>query len=205
MIPSLPELNALVRLAYGGTIVPSRVEGLDSAGMLLAAPDDTAAPEPGTVLTMHWASPRGASEIRVTFAGEDESRIRLWRVAVAGSAELVQRREFARAKADEAQVALVPLRPAITSVRTGWILDISEGGARCAFPSGQAVEGEEVELHLDLGGPVVVAVGTVLRALPTFDGNDEVVVEYEVSERVADQIRAYVFSRQRRQRRPVRR
>ena len=51
----------------------------------------------------------------------------------------------------------------------------------------------------------MVAVGTVLRALPTFDGNDEVVVEYEVSERVADQIRAYVFSRQRRQRRPVRR
>lgn len=119
----------------------------------------------------------------------------------------MQRREFARASVDEQlPVALVPIQTGITSVRNGELIDISEGGARCVFPSDTVQEQREAELHLDLGQRMIVVVGQVLRVQSRHDGTDEVTVVYELDDQIADLIRAFVFSRQRRQRvRAVRR
>ncbi len=199
MIPALPEVNTLVRMALGDRIVASRVEGAEDNDLLLAAPEaGVDGPPAGTMITLHWASPRGASSVPVSFVGLERDRVRLWRVRSTGSVELIQRRSFTRAPA-EGRAAVVPLRPAITSVRTGWIADLSEAGARCSFPAGQIQMGEEVELHLDIGY-VIVVTGRVLRVESTYDGAEEVVVAFDANERVADRLRSYVFSRQRAQR-----
>ncbi len=199
MIPALPEINTLVRLCFDDKILASRVEALEGDELLLAAPDEIlGVPAPGSLITVHWSSLRGMSTVPVQFVRTERDRVLLWRVMSSGSVELIQRRSYTRAPAD-GRAAVVPLRPAMTSVKTGWITDISEGGARCSFPAGQVTAGEEVELHLDVGYAVVVT-GTVLRVELTHDGAEEIVVAFHANERVADRLRGYVFSRQRAQR-----
>lgn len=202
-----PEINTLVRLSVGEMVIPSRVEDVDLPDLLLAAPIQVRPPEVGAVLGLHWSSPRGAHDTTVTFLGVQLGPISMWRVHAGGEVTLVQRREFARTAVDEqVSVALIPIQTGITSVRNGELIDISEGGARCLFPTGTVQEDREAELHLDLGNRKIVVVGQVLRVQPRHDGTDEITVVYELDDKLADLIRAFVFSRQRRQRvRAVRR
>lgn len=196
-VPDLPAVDSPVHLHDPSSSYHCRVEEIGGGSLLLVPNSEVTGPPPavGTALTLSWASLRGSSELPVRFTGVEALGGRqAWRLKATGAPKLIQRRRYTRA-AVEAPVEFVNLGAGGQEIiRGGWLLDISEGGARCTFPLGQIDEGEKVEFRCELDGPLEVD-GEVLRVTAR-EGRAYVVVTFDAPVQVADRIRKYVFAMQ---------
>lgn len=203
-----PEVNALVRLDVGPAEAlyvsgaPSRVEDRedDAAGarLLVGAPtfDGDVDAVPGSRVLVRWADRRG---LRVLVSHIEEVRRSggtRWLLRVEGDVMVLQRRQYARA-AVPGRVAVVPRHDTLTSVVTGRVLDLSEGGARLVLETCVPLEpGGAIEVHLSLDDFEAVLVGTVIRVDPGRDGRGEAAVAFDEPVAVADEIRRAVLRQQ---------
>lgn len=198
-----PEINTLVRISLSDdfAVLPSRVQSIDGRDLLLSAPSylgDINGPREGALVSLHWTSPRGVCSVPVEFVGAERSGVKVWRVRLAGSVELVQRRRFARVTAGG---ALSLVGTDMATVRVGWMLDLSEGGVRCRIAPGAFVPDEPVEVRVTANGELVSIVGQVMRTAAPVDGFEEVIVTFPEDHPVADVVRRHVFAEQARLRR----
>jgi hypothetical protein len=201
-------VNTLVRLDLGGEmpLLASRVEDVDDRDLLLAAAPHigvSASPTPGSTLTVLWTGPRGVCSLPVEFRGVEMSTVRLWRVRVAGSVGVLQRRQFARvATGGAVSVEAVdsevdgPLDAAL-----GWMLNLSEGGVALRVTAGTLTVGTRVHVRLSLDRELTEVDGEILRVAPSKEGFEEVAVAFTADHRAADRIRRFVMEEQLRQRR----
>lgn len=203
-----PEVNDLVRLDVGPADepyvsgAPSRIEDRedDAQGprLLVGAPsfDGDLQVVPGTRVLVRWADRRG---LRVLAAHIEEVRRSggtRWVLRVEGDVMVMQRRQYARA-AVPGRVAVVPRQETLTSVVTGRVLDLSEGGARLLLETCVPLApGGAVEVHLSLEELEAVVVGTVIRVEPGRDGRGEAAVAFDEPVAVADEIRRAVLRQQ---------
>lgn len=201
MVP-MPEVNALVRIALGpdAPVLPSRVESIEGADLLLAAPSllgDIDGPRPQAEVSLHWTAARGVCSLPVEFVGAERSRIKLWRVRLAGSVQLIQRRRFARVTTGGA----LSLVGGMDTVRVGALLDLSEGGVRCRIAPGAFAAHEPVEVRISVDGQTMNLVGTVERTAPPVGGYEEVIVTFPEDHPAAATMRRFVLQEQARLRR----
>lgn len=203
---ALPDINTLVRVALGddAPVLPSRVESIEGPDLLIAAPSyvgDLSGPREGAELSVHWTSVRGVCSVPVSFVGAERSGIKVWRVRLTGSLEMVQRRRFARV---ETGGALSLVGSDMETVRVGWMLDMSEGGVRARMAPGNFEADDPVEVRINMDGEVVSVVGLVVRTLPPVEGFEEVIVSFPEDHPAAGAMRRYVFAEQARLRRLAR-
>lgn len=138
--PDWPDVNDLVwlRLPCCETAIhPSRTEDFDGNHLVIAAPvkpHDSAvpAPEAGKAFVLGWRSGPASKQVRVNFVDEASSPVPTWTLSAVNEVETVQNRRFVRAPWD-APVSLS--LPGVLDPVEGKILDISEGGIRCAIPA----------------------------------------------------------------------
>lgn len=153
----------------------------------------------GSNLQMVWTSPAGRHEVGATMAGVVHDRVPLWRVEVRETPTVVQRRDYARAP--------VSLRGEI-HYDTSWsklvVLDLSEGGARCAVHDpGPLPVGRQVELRITLDDQDLLLPATLLAADPQDKAGELVQVRVrfgELSRSTADVVRKRVLEQQRKAR-----
>jgi len=207
-VTALPEVNTLVRIALGDElpVLPSRVEDVAGTEVLVAAAryvGDLRGPQPSDIVSLHWTSARGVCSVPAEFVAVERSGIKVWRLRVLGEVTLVQRRRFARVETGGAlSVSGGSAQDAdLNTVRMGWMLDLSEGGVRCRVAPGAFSVDEPVEVRINLGGEVIVAVGSVLRASPRDRGFEELIVTFPEDHSAADRVRRHVYAEQLRQRR----
>ncbi|RZS91581.1 PilZ domain-containing protein [Motilibacter rhizosphaerae] len=201
---SYPAVNTLVRVGLGDDIpvLPSRIEDVDGSDVLLAAASyvgDLHGPQVGDTVSLHWTSARGVCSVPAQFLGTERRGMKLWRVRLEGTVELVQRRRYARVHTSGA-LSLVGGGD-MDTVRMGWMVDLGEGGVRCRLAPGSFLPAEPVEVRLNVEGDVVTLLGSVVRSEPSGNGFDEVTISFPDDHPASDLVRRFVFQEQMRARR----
>ncbi|MEV6598048.1 hypothetical protein AB0M36_14375 [Actinoplanes sp. NPDC051346] len=172
-----------------------RVVHAESAGLTLSAPLD-AVPPVGATVTLRWsAAPRGRFALPCAVVEADENRLEL---RTAGEALVEQQREFVRGGGGE---QVIMRRPGWRDAH-GWIRDISEHSVRAHFEGTNVVEGEELQLWMQLGSEIIdipcVAsrVAMLPQQVPPGPMSVEIVAIFDVDESLARVIRRYVMRQQ---------
>jgi hypothetical protein len=201
--PVLPDLRQRVHVRLGrwALSLPTIVEDVGEGEILLGAPLDLAedqAPVAGDRLQILWEDQSGPHTLACSFGAVVPRELPHWRVHPDGAAKSDQRRRHVRA-GTEGGITVVrdqALHPAT-------LLDVSEGGLRCRLQDADAVagvgdlvscvlpigtreldlRGRVVQVHLDLGGPRVLAVNFL-----------------DLTLQQADELRRHVFAEQARAR-----
>src|SRR4051794_383521 len=140
---------------------PSRVELVTTSHFIVATPHDHTA-VPADPFVVSWAEGTVAIELPTLVTDVRTGSYPTWVVAPAGPAERVQRRQFVRIpeSGDSAHLRLFTASGAVA----GTVLDLSEGGLRCAVPRGViAVIGDRFELVLGFDKTEISTAGTVVR------------------------------------------
>lgn len=173
-----------------------RVEDSGDTSVLVVPNGDSAArpPSVGDPMVLSWATLRGTFDLPVVFAAAESGARAQWMVRPTGEAKITQRRRYARVTVDVPLYMSTEDAAGHETVRGGWLIDISEGGARCTFPMGQIFEGARVWLRMELDGELEVT-GHVLRVTAR-EGKDYVVVVFDAPPALADRLRAFVFAKQ---------
>jgi hypothetical protein len=197
--PALPDLRQRVHVRLGRWAVslPSIVEDVDDAEILLAAPLDLAEgqePIGGERLLLMWEDVAGPHTLPCSFGAIVPRELPQWRVQPDGLAKGEQKRRHIRA-ATEGAAHIVRDQ----AVHAAQLLDVSEGGLRCRLTAADAVvgvgdligcgfraglkeldlRGRVVQVHLDLGEPRVLAVQFV-----------------DLTGQQSDELRRHVFAEQ---------
>ena len=201
-----PEVGGRVTLhvVAHGTDVFARVDDVRLPDrLLLSEPvdDEGRHVEPlatGSDLRLVWTSPAGQHEVSATMAGVVHDRVPLWRVEVRSSPTTVQRRDYARAPDSlRGELHYGPYWSKLV------VLDLSEGGARCAVRDpGELEVGALVQLRITLSGQDLPIDATLLAADPQ-DPLGELVqvrLRFAEPERTADLVRKRVLEQQRKAR-----
>jgi c-di-GMP-binding flagellar brake protein YcgR len=187
----------------------SRVEDLGEGLLVVARPHGLPADEPfdsGTELSVAWADARGGVTVLPTriLTAYAEGTLQLWSLIVTGPASVDQRRRFVRVTA----TGPVVLRPGAdddtdeTDAVTGSLLDVSEGGVRCAVRAGAAdafLAGDSaVVAEFRLGAADFAVPGRVEFLRPTTHPTEveELVVVFDEPVADADALRKQVFAQE---------
>jgi c-di-GMP-binding flagellar brake protein YcgR len=197
--PVLPELRQRVHVRLGRWAVslPSIVEDVDGAELVVAAPLDLSEgqePERDERLLVMWEDQAGPHTLPCSFRSVVARELPQWRVQPDGVAKGDQRRRHVRAST-EGQATIVRDQ----AVLTGDLLDVSEGGIRCRLADAGALagvgdvvsctfavgsremdlRGRVVQVHLEVGRPRVLAISFL-----------------DLSGSQADELRRHVFAEQ---------
>lgn len=194
-------------------VVTTRPGNPTGVELLVAAPrfsGDVDRPERDTPCLVTWLTQRGIHELPTVYRGSERvhDTVRVWRLRVTGPAYRVQRRRFFRVPCSFPVVLHrdTEQAPAADAERTlsGFTLDLSEGGARCAV-NGPALEsGARVRLSLAIDGELLEAPAVVIRAEQGGAGQPdryELALCFEASDAYSDALRRIVFAEQLRSRR----
>lgn len=197
---ALPEVNDLVRVCVDGDPhgQPSRVEDVSGPSLLLAAPSyagDLVTTRVGMAALVRWTGARGLFEVDVAL---DEVRrhdtVAVWQVHATSAVRVLQRRRYARVRADVPMV-FVPRADTPPEVVDGAGIDLSEGGLRARVPAGAIAEAARLQARFALDDQAVSVLGSVIKVTPQ-GRQSEIVVIFE--EPVADEavIRRWVLRQQ---------
>ncbi|GII26143.1 PilZ domain-containing protein [Planosporangium mesophilum] len=209
MSEPMPEVSSPVSLVHEGTELESRVEMINGATVVVAAPfnETVEIPDLGAVLKLSWvAGPRGryVVDARLTSTARVEGvPMRCWSLTVESEPVLNQRRRFVRAGGGEA----VRVRPKERDdiVISGAASDISEGGVRFRINGAKPDAPDRVMLDdgvpvttvVQLGDDMLDADGAVLRTIDDRIGKTvDMIVTLELTERQAELVRRYVMRQQ---------
>ncbi|OJF14695.1 hypothetical protein [Couchioplanes caeruleus] len=192
----LPEAGSYVEMTDADEQAARvRVVHAESSVLTLSSPL-AAVPPVGTTVTLRWsAAPRGRFALPCAVVEADENRLE---VRTAGEALVEQQREFVRGGGGE---RIIMRRPGWKDAH-GWIRDVSEHSARAHFEGANVVEGEELQLWMQLGGeiidiPAVAArVAMLPQQVPPGPMSVEIVAIFDIDESLARIIRRYVMRQQ---------
>ncbi|MEV6347427.1 PilZ domain-containing protein [Actinoplanes sp. NPDC051851] len=196
-LDALPEIGKPIFLVLGdGINFRSRLEAVDGDTFRVTSPLETAAPagvRPGHVLDVFWAPPRTRVVMPCRLAGVADEAPYHWILAPSGPAEQSNRREFARGGAGAAVRLVAELDD--ESVE-GRLLDISEGGLRCAIPrSPQLRPGDRMRAVLWLGTGEVQLEGAIHDIRDAHDDpGQNLILVFQTKDPVAQMIRQYVIA-----------
>ena len=200
--PDMAPVGALVGIELpDGTMLPSQVQEADGGDLALTAPSligDVLLPRPGDQIAVQWASGRGLWVVPAQLVAIEQGPA-VWRVRIAGDADVQQRRRFARAPVDGTVSLITESRP--SKVRLGWLLDVSEGGLRCRFESDGDIAGDRVTVRFVVDDETVEIPGVLLRVDPAPQSMDVLVVEFQEEHKLAEKLRRFVMQEQLRRRR----
>lgn len=173
-----------------------RVEQVRDSLLSLSPPlaMDIPTPELGTVLPMVFVSNRMRHVLPVRMLGVTDEAPWRWTLRPAGQSHPDTRRRFVRGGGGETVELWRPDGEKLT-IHHGTALDLSEGGLRTRMPLAGFVTGEALEVRTWLGEELVVTVGKVLSVRrPDVPHWIDVVVQYELPEPTARQLRKYLFA-----------
>ena len=203
-----PPLNGLLwlRLPCCGAEHPSRVEDYADHDLVIAAPAaphtrPIAPPRNGDGFFLGWVYGTGALERPVTLVEHREGAIPTWRVRSIGDAIEVQRRNYVRADVEMDVVLHLLEGGAPTNAVT---LDVSEGGLRCRIDRWALDPGSRnfsIEFPFD-GNDHIMRARIAWWGNLDSHGHRVIGVRFvDITPRLADAIRARIFSIQLEQRR----
>jgi c-di-GMP-binding flagellar brake protein YcgR len=184
----------------------SRVEDLGNDLLVVERPHEAQADEAleaGTEVSVAWSDADGgvmALPTRV-LAAHDEGTLRLLSLVVTGPASKQQRRRFVRVTGAGTVVLRSPEGKKINAVK-GTLIDISEGGVKCAVSAGAAdrfLSGpSEVIAEFSLGTADFAVPGRVEFLRPTKRPTEleELVVVFDEPVADADALRKQVFAQE---------
>ncbi|WP_106128242.1 hypothetical protein [Pseudosporangium ferrugineum] len=192
----LPDAGSYVEMtASDEQAARVRVVHAEGAGLTLSAPL-AAVPRVGTSVTLRWsAAPRGRYALPCAVVEVEENRVE---VHPAGEAVVEQQRHFVRGGGGE---QIIMRRPGWRDAH-GWIRDISENSMRAHFEGTNVVEGEDLQLWIQLGSEIVdipaVAsrVAMLPQQVPPGPMSVEIVAIFATEESLARIIRRYVMRQQ---------
>ncbi len=201
----VPETGVIVTIREGNLTYVGKIESVSPTVMWVTLHEESKAyppPTAGAELMVWWRVGRGNGCLPVAFAGAfPRGELVLWRLSPLGKAEVVQRRRFVRVAHRTPVAAIFFGGPKSGSKCKGKMIDIGEGGIRCSFPKGDMQHGDVMELEFLLREEVWIN-GRVLRTVEGRDGQEEVVITFdEVTTQMADQVRKFVFAKERERRR----
>ncbi len=193
-----PELRSRVRLLgpWSKLWLPSILEDQEGYELLVAVPTVAGSIVPvvgrrGDIVTMHWVSARGEADVDCRLVEVAKNELASWQLHALSEPTVQQRREYVRAKVH------MPVTVVDASPLGGWVVDLSEGGARLVTVGTTMEAGRRIALQVDIDGQDLVLQGEVLRTWPDKDGYATVAVKFvELHHRDADRIRRLVFGAQ---------
>lgn len=205
-VSPLPGIHRLVTIAdLDGREFRSRVEDGDGRVLVLARPLTLPLEhdfELGRELLVSWPDPGG---VTVATARLVDKRARgslgLWVTELIGDPVRHQRRQFVRVPAiGPIELMVAGGEPGAPFAHVaGYLLDISEAALRCALRTtdAESVLGAEALLgSFELDGTRFTLAATVLRAASAREDEHEFVLEFQIDERSADELRRRVFAEQ---------
>lgn len=152
----------------------------------------------GSDLRLVWTTTAGRHEVGATMAGVVHDRVPLWRVEVRSAPTVVQRRDYTRAPDSlRGELHYGQLWSKLV------VLDLSEGGARCAVRDpGELPVGDQVQLRTVLDEQDVLIDATLLAADPQDKLGELVQVRLRFADlgRTGDLVRKRVLQQQRKAR-----
>lgn len=202
-----PRINELlwVRLPCCETAIhPSRVEGAAGDNLIIAAPskphtEQIPLPNDSRTFVVGWREGNGSKQVRVQALSEADDEVPTWTIQAVAPPETVQRRAFVRANWD-AEITLY--LPTLDGAVTGTIVDISEGGVRCTIPPTSEPRTPNFQISFLLDGmPLVLDSEVAWWGTPN---DKEVMVGLQFANQpqsIADQLRAFAFDLQMKERR----
>lgn len=202
-----PSINSLVWVRLpccDSAIHPSRVEDLADGNLVLAAPSRphqelVPAPEESENFLVGWRHGVACKTVRVAFQVSEDGDVPTWTVRAVAPPEVVQRRRYVRAAWDQDINCVIP----VLGVQSGRILDISEGGVRCALPETAREPGNPYfQVEFEMGGtPLKLDVEVAWWGAPR-DGSVTVGLSFIVEDQsLSDRLRAHTFALQLEERR----
>jgi c-di-GMP-binding flagellar brake protein YcgR len=196
-----PELHARVELwgPWHDFWLPSLIEDREGTDIQVAVPSVPGSivpvvATPGDVLTVHWVSARGATEVDCRIVEVARKTLASWRTQALGLPVVRQRRNYVRAEVHMPATVKVQLdEPALE----GWVVDLSEGGVRMVTIGTELPAGQRALIQLEIEGQEVFVQAEVIRTLLDQDGCATVALKFvDLHHRDADRIRRFVFTAQ---------
>ena len=181
------------------TWLPSLVEDRDGGLLQLAIPNapGTIVPvvaEPGDLLMVHWATPRGAVQVNCRLRHVRRSGLPSWSVQALALPVVRERRAYVRI---EVNLPLLLMPQLGEPPLEGWAVDLSEGGMRVVTRDDELDIGRRLLLEMDIDGETVFVHAEVLRSAIDRDGMATIALKFvDMHRRDADRIRRFVFASQ---------
>jgi hypothetical protein len=200
----LPSVNQLVYVTVEAELTyRTRIEDAEADALTIAAPigvGDLEPPEPGADLEVSWIAGRNRYVVPVNLTSISRQQPPSWSVRVTGERRRETRRLYVRGGGGEKVRLGSVLDPRMKP--TGVIIDVSEGGVRCRLPWCAIVVGDTVRVDMALDQTLAV-VGRVLSVRDAAEaaGELDVVVVYDLTDGMAQEIRRYVLQREMAERR----
>ena len=169
--------RVIVRIAGDEHEVPCRVERFDGADLMITAPFPRPRLDTGTRIAIEWGTARGWYSMVTSYEGDAD---RAWRLRPRTGGALLQRREYARAHIALPVAMLFGEADDYDGARSGSLVDIGEGGARCVLMHPCNVHvGDKTTTVLATDLIQLKVSGTVVRCVERDQWLDEVSVKFD--------------------------
>jgi hypothetical protein len=169
--------RVIVRIAGDDHEMPCRIEDVATDRVVITAPFPRPPMAVGDRLALEWGTHRGWYSVVASYEGNDE---RTWTVRARTGATLLQRREYARAHVPLPVAMLFGAADDYGDARSGSLVDISEGGARCVLSHPCNVHiGDPATTVLATDRIQLSVSGVVVRCVARDQWLDEVSVRFD--------------------------